>query len=114
MAAAIPVPKHPTHAVQHIDNWDGEKNVTTSFAFMHEGSYYHHENGNPLLAYVGDEILREWPLTEPSSEDAAKYSNQVAWLEQKLDTANELLVRIIESGADLNELFDPVHEYLTK
>lgn len=48
------------------------------------------------------------------SEDAVKDLNRLEWLEEKLDTANELLGKIVESGADLNEHFDPVHEYLTK
>jgi hypothetical protein len=62
----ISVPKHPTHTVRHIDNWDGEKNVITSLAFMHEGSYFCHESGKPLMTYVGDEVLQVWTLNEES------------------------------------------------
>ena len=94
MAAEIPVPKYPTHAVQHIDNWDGEKNVTTSFAFMHDGIYHYHENGKPLLAYVGDEILHVWTLNEESKSQI--YGD--GWYDGFL-AAKELAVK----GQDMTE-----------
>lgn len=68
----ISIPKHPTHAVQHIDNWDGERNVMVSLVFRHEGVYHYHESGKPVLLHDGDEILQEWPLTKPSDENATQ------------------------------------------
>ena len=48
------------------------------------------------------------------SSYAKRIKSDVTWLEKKLDEANCLLERIYASGADLNELEKPVHDYLTK
>ncbi len=61
------IPKYPTHAVKMRDNWDGEGDIIFTFAFEHEGQFFHHEpgamHGSPLLQYKGDEIISVWPLS---------------------------------------------------
>ena len=55
-------PDRPSHAVFMLDNWRGESIPSTVFAFEVDGVLYHHENGAPILQYVGDQILKQWPL----------------------------------------------------
>lgn len=55
-------PQHPTHAVRMRDNWDGEGDAITLFAFKKEDVFYSYDSGDPVLQYQGDEILKVWPL----------------------------------------------------
>lgn len=57
----VEIPKHPTHAVKHVDNWDGEHSVVYTLAFKAD-EYYDWDSGKPLLEYEGDEILGVWEL----------------------------------------------------
>lgn len=56
------IPQHPSHALHVVDNWDGEGNTHFVFGFEVDGVMYHHENGEPVLKYVGDRIIKQWPL----------------------------------------------------
>lgn len=103
---AVPTPKAPTHAVKHIDNWDGERNVIVSLAFNHEGVYLHYESGKPLLEYVGDEILQEWPLTEPCSEGATQQQRLRLALTEATDTLERELLPALEDKEQLIELIE--------
>lgn len=58
----VEVPKHPTHAIRHVDNWDGEGLVVYTFAFKVGDEYHDWESGKLLLEYEGDEILAVWEL----------------------------------------------------
>jgi len=62
--------KHPTHAVRHISNWDGEHDVLTSLCVLDEttGAFHYWDGGNPVLEYVGDEILHAWALTDQMAD----------------------------------------------
>lgn len=60
-------PYHPTLAVRHIDNWDGEGDISTTFAYKKGGKLYCHDNDSPILEYEGDEILQVWELKENES-----------------------------------------------
>lgn len=62
--------KHPTHAVRHISNWDGEHDVLTSLCVLNEitGAFHHWDGGNPVLEYVGDEIIHAWALTDQMAD----------------------------------------------
>lgn len=65
---AVPTPKHPSHTVRHVDNWDGERNIVTSLAFIHEGDFRYYDSGKPLMEYVGDEVLHVWELTHENAQ----------------------------------------------
>ena len=64
MSYTITPPHWPTHAVNHIDNHDGEGDRCFSFAFMVDGDYYHWEGGSPILEYQGDIIISVWKLND--------------------------------------------------
>lgn len=56
------IPKYPTHAAHIKDNWDGESDLYYVFAYKHEGIFYLHSSGEPLIEYQGSEILKLWEL----------------------------------------------------
>ena len=62
MNFTVTPPKHPTHAVKHLDNHDGEGDIYTSLAFILHGEYYLFDTGEPILEYSGDEIFNVWEL----------------------------------------------------
>lgn len=72
----------------------------------------------PLFGQVsGRSGMTHWLVfMKPKSYEnkTAEFENKLARLENKLDKANGLLCQIYESGADLNELEKPVHDYLIK
>ncbi len=68
MSYTVEMPDEPTHAIQHIDNWDGEGDILFSFAFVVADDYYHFENGSPILEYQGDEIISVWVLNQGNSK----------------------------------------------
>ena len=50
--------KQPTHAVYHVNNWDGEGGKLWSFAFKDSDEWRDFDTCDPLLEYDGDEILK--------------------------------------------------------
>ncbi|MBL4941142.1 MAG: hypothetical protein JKY81_05695 [Colwellia sp.] len=64
MSHTVAIPELPTHTIKHIDNWDGEGDLYITLAFMVGDDYYHYENGEPILEYMGDAILNIWELKE--------------------------------------------------
>ena len=62
--------KHPTHAVRHISNWDGEHDVLTSLCVLDETTnvFHYWDGGKPVLEYVGDEIIHAWALTDQMAD----------------------------------------------
>jgi len=55
-------PKHPTHALRVIDNWDGEGDVSTVLAYEEEGQFFEFDTGTQVIYYDGDKILKTWEL----------------------------------------------------
>ena len=52
------------HAVYFRNNWDGEGDLEYVLAHLsEEGEWTLHENGAPLIEFIGDEIIKTWPLT---------------------------------------------------
>lgn len=64
MSYTVKTPEYPTHAISHIDNWDGQGDIHYSFAFTCHDDYYHFDTGRPVLEYQGDSILFVWDLKE--------------------------------------------------
>ena len=62
--------KHPTHAVRHVSNWDGEHDVLTSLCVLDETTnvFHYWDGGKPVLEYVGDEIIHAWALTDQMAD----------------------------------------------
>ena len=62
--------KHPTHAVHHVSNWDGERDALTSLCVLDEatGEFRYFDDGKPVLEYVGDEIIHAWALTKQTAD----------------------------------------------
>lgn len=56
------IPESPTHALHFKDNWDGEGDIRYLFAFESDGVFYDFETGKKVVQYVGDEVLKAWPL----------------------------------------------------
>lgn len=67
--------KQPTHAVLHISNWDGERDVMTSLCTQAgNGDFLYFDSGKPVLEYHGDEVLKVWPLVpEPAEQEPLGY-----------------------------------------
>ena len=55
--------RQPTHVVRMINNWDGEKDIVTVFAFKDDDQFFCFETGEVLLEFEGDEILKVWELS---------------------------------------------------
>lgn len=50
------------YAVLFKDNWDGEGDVSYLLARLKDGKWFSYDSGKSLIEYVGDEILKYWPL----------------------------------------------------
>ena len=74
------MPNHPTHAVRHISNWDGEHDVLTSLCVLNEetGIFHYLDSGKPVLEYAGDEIINAWALTDQMAETIRNASRYLA------------------------------------
>ena len=55
-------PNYPTYALRVVDNSQGDATPYTTLAFEFDGVMYHHENGEAVLQYVGDAIIKQWQL----------------------------------------------------
>ncbi len=92
------LPESPTHAVRHVSNWDGERDIVFSVVAAIDGAYYDFDNGNPLLEYVGDEILDAWPLNDELAATQRKLAEAEAYCEKAHDLiANLLLTNVSDS-----------------
>ncbi|OAT18001.1 hypothetical protein M977_03789 [Buttiauxella gaviniae ATCC 51604] len=87
------------YAILYRDNWDGEGDVYHCLADLDmDGRWLSEETGKQLLEYVGDEILKAWPL-----DDGADIQTLIAALEQaKLrgDEWKEKCREAVEHGAN--------------
>lgn len=54
--------KHPTHAVRMVNNFDGQMDILTVFAFKIDDRFYDFDTHTLLLVYEGDKILKVWEL----------------------------------------------------
>lgn len=53
------------YAILYRDNWDGEGDTYHCLADLDvDGRWLSDETGKQLLEYVGDEILKAWPLVD--------------------------------------------------
>jgi len=102
-------PNHPTHAVRHISNCDGEHDVLTSLCVLNEeiGVFYYFNGGKPVLEYVGDEIIHAWALTDQMADtvhNARRYlalrGNGLCMEVDSLDRACWLFSDEIDAAAD--------------
>lgn len=60
--------KPGTYAILFRNNWDGEGDVYETLATLsNDLVWYHYENGNALIEYEGDEVLKAWPLDDGSN-----------------------------------------------
>ena len=64
MSYTVTQPKKPTHAINHIDNSDGEGYALFSFVFVCNDDYYYFEDGRPVIEYMGDSIIKSWELNQ--------------------------------------------------
>lgn len=54
---------HEVVAARVINNWDGEGDTCISLIYMDsDGTWIHHESGEPVFETVGDKIIEWWPL----------------------------------------------------
>ena len=67
MSYTVNPPEQPTHAINHVDNWDGQGDIHFSFVFICHDDYYHFETGKPVIEFQGDAILNIWVLNESTT-----------------------------------------------
>lgn len=85
------------YAVRHIDNWDGQRDVCTSFAQLDAaGLWTYTECGRPLLVHEGDKVLHAWPLEVCKTPASEVVGVRREWL---LEWAEELMHTAQEGGA---------------
>ena len=90
------------YAVRHIDNWDGERDVVLTFAMLDAGGKWtDKENGEPLLKYTGDKVLRAWPLDCSNAPNTQIIGVPRNWLE---DWALELVEAAQDGGQMSNQV----------
>ncbi|MCK6949278.1 ead/Ea22-like family protein [Enterobacter roggenkampii] len=54
------------YAVLFRNNWDGEGDTYETFAILDAEGIWRDEDGDELLEYQGDEVLKAWPLDDGS------------------------------------------------
>ncbi|WP_288077370.1 hypothetical protein [Pseudomonas sp.] len=97
-----PAYKPGLYAVRHIDNWDGERDVTLTFAMLDaDGKWTDKETGDALLAFRGDKVLRAWPLDCSDAPDTQVIGVPRNWLE---DWALELVEAAQDGGQMSNQV----------
>lgn len=55
------------YAILFRNNWDGEGDTYETFAILDAEGIWRDEDGNELLEYQGDEVLKAWPLDDGSN-----------------------------------------------
>ena len=102
MDSKPPTYKPGIYAVRHIDNWDGERDVVLTFAILDaDGKWADKETGEPLLKYIGDKVLRAWPLDCSNVPDSQIIGVPRNWLE---DWALELVEAAQDGGQMSNQV----------
>ncbi|EOZ7468829.1 ead/Ea22-like family protein [Enterobacter hormaechei] len=54
------------YAILFRNNWDGEGDTYETFAILDAEGIWRDEDGDELLEYQGDEVLKAWPLDDGS------------------------------------------------
>ena len=54
------------YAILFRNNWDGEGDTYETFAILDAEGIWRDEDGDELLEYQGDEVLKSWPLDDGS------------------------------------------------
>ncbi|HIE5014173.1 TPA: hypothetical protein ACXNLO_001393 [Enterobacter cloacae] len=54
------------YAILFRNNWDGEGDTYEAFASLDAEGVWRNEDGDELLEYQGDEVLKAWPLDDGS------------------------------------------------
>lgn len=55
------------YAILFRNNWDGEDDTYEAFATLDAEGIWRNEDGDELLEYQGDEVMRAWPLDDGSN-----------------------------------------------
>lgn len=74
------------YAVLFRNNWDGEGDTYETFATLDAEGVWRDEDGDELLEYQGDEVLKAWPL-----DDGSDVLALLGELEAKDSRLNEIL-----------------------
>ena len=106
------MPNHPTHAVRHISNWDGEHDVLTSLCVLNEetGIFHYLDSGKPVLEYAGDEIINAWALTDQMAEIIRNARRYMALRDAGVAVDDDNCEAIWISGDDLDAAADRLLE----
>ncbi|HGH4679967.1 TPA: hypothetical protein ACR8QY_004289 [Enterobacter roggenkampii] len=92
------------YAILFRNNWDGEGDTYEAFATLDSEGIWRNEDGDELLEYQGDEVLRAWPL-----DDGSNVLALLDELEAKDKRIAELVAREVRL-ADINEYLAEVHD----
>lgn len=52
----------PTHALFVVDNSQGDGDKYWIFAYEKDGAFYSSETNDPIIEFVGDEVLKQVEL----------------------------------------------------
>lgn len=55
------------YAILFRNNWDGEGDTYETFAILDAKGIWRDEDGDELLEYQGDEVLKAWPMDDGSN-----------------------------------------------
>ena len=91
------------YAVLFRNNWDGEGDTYETFAILDAEGIWRDEDGDELLEYQGDEVLKAWPLDDGSD---------VLALLDELEAKNQRLNEIITPNMLLPVIDDMDEENL--
>ena len=91
-----------THAIYFKDNWDGEGDKFWMLAYFERGVFYS-ETGEPVIKYVGDEVLKAIPLDSTDAMAAIEAAKVEATIDT-LEKVGEYLKYEYEGVYDLSSI----------
>lgn len=88
------MPNNITHAVAlFCDNFDGEKDIYQILVTIKNGQVFREDNGEPLLKYRGDEILKLWVLSDDNELRKDVKANDWRSIDDKPNTNCDVLLK---------------------
>lgn len=107
--------KKPTHALFIIDNWDGEGDKYWIFSYKENSQWIDDETQKPVIAFVGDKILKVVKLEDSQSRKLAEENELLPeGIVEVQNNANEQLQSLFErvSGCEVGEFTAEQAKYL--
>lgn len=105
------------YAVLFRNNWDGEGDTYETLAILDAEGIWRDEDGDELLEYQGDKVLKAWPLDDGSDvlallDEMEAAEKRIAELERKEQHSDRQSV--IDALAGSGEEWSDIEEYMQK